>query len=391
MTKRLPVLLLCQSILLLPACTANRPPIDIPFTIQSVNHDAGRPLWPVEGGIPLKRGVAFGASELQIVRGDVVVPAQFEVTSRWYGDDSSIRWVTARFLYDGTGEHRLVRTGTGKTRAPAPTVHVEEAEDRVVVSTGRLEFTVRKDRFSFLDELGLDGKAVLSSPAELTAQVIGSRYTRDELILNHSSLRGGDGYKVVVEEDGPVCAIIRVEGKLMGRDGGWYYSQSNPYLLRLYAYAGQPYLRLDYRWIWDLAPELSQMKSLGLVLRTHFVDAEARSEFHVMDNDDLPRFRMFDQYDPHYRIYYDEKDFVEVARERNWASIDSTDGGVLSIVRDASKLYPKGFSIEPASGMFTTWLYPPLHSGRLLDLRSIADRRPAGLEDYLCSPEGQRP
>ena len=228
MSKRLSVLLLCQSILLVPACTATRPPIDIPFTIQSVNQDSGRPLWPVEGGIPLKRGVAFKPSELQIVRGDVVVPAQFEVTSRWYGNDSSIRWVTARFLSDGTGEHRLVRAGTGKTRTPAPTVHLEEAGDRVVVSTGRVEFTVRKDRFSFLDALSLDGKAVLSSPAELTAQVVGSRYTRDECVMNHSSLRGGDGYKVVVEEDGPVCAIIRVEGKLMGRDRGWYFSQSNP-------------------------------------------------------------------------------------------------------------------------------------------------------------------
>jgi len=390
MTKYLPVLLLCQSALLLPACTATRPPIDVPFTIQSVNQDSGRPLWPVEGGIPLKRGVAFSASELQIVRGDVVVPAQFEVTSRWYGDDSSIRWVTARFLSDGTGEYRLVRTSAGKTRTPARTVHVEEAEDRVVVSTGRLEFTVRKDRFSFLDALSLDGKAVLSSPAELTAQVIGSRYTRDECVMNHSSLRGGAGYKVVVEEDGPVCAIVRVEGKLMGRDRGWYFSQSNPYILRIYAYAGQPYLKLDYRWIWDLAPELSQLKSLGLVLPTRFTDTEARAEFHVMDNDDLPRFPMFDQYDPHYRIYYDEKNFVEAARERNWASIDSGDGGVLSVVRDASKLYPKGFSIEPATGTFTTWLYPPLHSGRLLDLRGIPDRRPDGLEDYLCSPEGQR-
>jgi hypothetical protein len=391
MTHRLR-LLLCLLPLLLPACTATRPPIDIPFAIQSVNRETPRPSsWPVEGGIPLYRGAAFDPAELQIVRNDVAVAAQFEVTSRWYADDRSIRWVTARFLSDGTGEYRLVRRRGGKSPAPDRPVRVQQAEDRVTVTTGRLAFTVRKDRFSFLDELSLDGKPVLATPAELTAQVVGSRYTtRDERTMKHTSLRGGDGYKVVVEEDGPVCAVIRIEGKLFGQNGGWYYSQSNPYILRIYAYAGQPYLRLDYRWIWDLAPELSQMKSLGLVLHTRFADSAGRSEFHVMDNDDLPRWPMFDQYDPRYRIYHDQTNFVVAAKERNWASIDTDQGGVLSVVRDAAKLYPKGFSIEPASGTFTTWLWPPLHSGRLMDLRGISDRWPVGLDEYLCSSEGQR-
>jgi hypothetical protein len=391
MTKPIRLLLLCLSPLLLAACTATRPPIDVPFTIRSVNREAVKPLWPVEGGIPLRRGVAFDPSELQIVRDGVAIPAQFEVTSRWYAGDASIRWVTARFLSDGTGDYRLARHRPGRARPPEQPVRVEQTEDRVVVSTGRLAFTVRKDRFSFLDELSLDGTPVLAKPAELTAQVVGSRYTTlDERTMKHTSLQGGDGYKVVVEEDGPICAVIRIEGKLFGRNGGWYYSQSNPYILRIYAYAGQPYLRLDYRWIWDLAPELSQLKSLGLVLHTRFTDPAARPEFHVMDNDNLPRWPMFDQYDPHYRIYYDPTHFVEAARERNWASIDSGQGGVLSVVRDASKLYPKGFSIEPATGAFTTWLYPPLYSGKFLDLRGIPDRRPDGLDAYLCSSEGQR-
>jgi hypothetical protein len=391
MVNRMRLLLLCLSSLLLPACTATRPPIDVPFTIKSINQQAARPVWPVEGGIPLRRGLAFDASELQIVRNGVAVPAQFEVTSRWYADDRSIRWVTARFLSDGSGQYRLIRRLARPTGSSQHPVRVEQTEDRVVVSTGRLSLTVRKDRFSFLDELSLDGKPVLAKPAELTAQVVGSRYTTlDERTMKHTSLRGGDGYKVVVEEAGPVCAIIRIEGKLFGQNGGWYYSQSNPYILRIYAYAGQPWLKLDYRWIWDLEPELSQLKSLGLVLHTRFTEPAGKPEFHVMDNDDLPRWPMFDQYDPHYRIYSDQTHFVEAARERNWACIDSGSGGILSIVRDASKLYPKGFSIEPATGTFTTWLYPPLYSGRLLDLRGIPDRRPAGLDEYLCSSEGQR-
>lgn len=387
-----PPLLACLLAVSLASCADPGPAIDVPFSVRSVNAETPRPLWPVEGGIPLPRGVAFDASELEIVHDGMAVPAQFEVTSRWYGGDASIRWVTARFLHQSSGQYRLARKGTGRRPASVETVNVRETHDRVVVSTRPLQFTVRKDAFSFLDQLSLDGEELFTAPAELTAQIVGSRHTSLGEVLNHTSLKGGEGYKVVVEEAGPVCSVIRVEGKLMGRDTGWHYSQSNPYILRIYAYAGQPYLKLDYRWIMDLAPEISQIKSLGLVLHTRFADAGARAELHVMDNDTPPRFPMFDQYDPHYRVYTGEKELEakEVARERNWASLDSADGGVLSVVRDASKLYPKGFSLDPAAGRLTTWLYPPLPSGKMLDLRGLPVRKPEEMERYACTPEGMR-
>ncbi|MFI6511503.1 Tat pathway signal sequence domain protein [Streptosporangium sp. NPDC050855] len=61
--------------------------------------------------------------------------------------------------------------------------------------------------------------------------------------------------RVTVEQDGPVRAVVRVEGGHAGR---------LPFTVRLYFYAGSPEVRLVHSFVWDGDPERDFLRGLGL-------------------------------------------------------------------------------------------------------------------------------
>ncbi len=78
-----------------PPATAEQ---KIPLTVSELT-DSARQNWPVTSGVPFAQGKLASADDIQITddRGKVI-PAQFDVTSRWH--DGSIKWITCDFAAD---------------------------------------------------------------------------------------------------------------------------------------------------------------------------------------------------------------------------------------------------------------------------------------------------
>lgn len=78
-----------------PPATVNQ---KIRLTI-SEKTDSARHHWPVTSGVPFAQGKLASADHVQITNAqNKVIPAQFDVTSRWH--DGSIKWLTCDFAAD---------------------------------------------------------------------------------------------------------------------------------------------------------------------------------------------------------------------------------------------------------------------------------------------------
>ncbi|MBN2489465.1 MAG: hypothetical protein JXQ29_01260 [Planctomycetes bacterium] len=221
-------------------CPLDAQDLNVPLRVVETFHLArqaetvtsGVPL-PIELGIHRTDGLGvFDPAEREI-------PAQFKVLSRWHGraDDSTrpIKWLLVSFQtdMDASGE-RLFALRRGRGIAPAAPVQVTDGSAGVRVDTGPLVFTVSRHSFNLLDTLQLDGRQLIRS---LPSNGFVLRDYRGRTY--RSSARAPES--IVVEEAGPIRAVVRVEG--LHSDGEETFLR---YIVRIHAYAGQPYVRVFY-------------------------------------------------------------------------------------------------------------------------------------------------
>jgi hypothetical protein len=199
---------------------------------------------PVSGGIPLPRGLVKDPAALKLLDAEgKEVPAQFSTINRW-GSDQSVMWllVQSTATVPAKGQVTFVLK-PGPAAARRDGLKVVDGADAVTVETGRIKFTVSKKRFNLIDQAWLtaDGQEI---------QVIASGTAGGSAI----TLASGEVYtstaepptEVVVEESGPERATIAVRGLHKPRDGKGTVPYLYGYLVRIRAYAGQPYLRISY-------------------------------------------------------------------------------------------------------------------------------------------------
>lgn len=237
-----------------PPATFRSGSLDVPFVVKSITGTTV-PGFPVSVGVPLPLGAFRDTGELRVVdAAGKTVPAQIGVLNRWWGRGDSLRHVLVHFqpslppVSGGIARYRLV---SGRA-APSPftPVTLGETPERITVNTGPLRFTVKKKSgFTLIDELWLDrngdGKFAGDEQAILPSRTSGG------VLIPAGTLATGvqqdsarEDVEVTVEEHGPLRAIIRAEARTLFRSPtdithGW--------AVRIYAYAGKPYLKLDYQ------------------------------------------------------------------------------------------------------------------------------------------------
>ncbi len=219
--------------------------LDIPLTVTETAGLA-RTGEPVSGGVPLPPGLVKDPSQLRLVdEAGVEVLAQFSAINR-RGSDQSIMWLLvqtrATIPANGTAKFHL-RSGK-PTAEPGGKLKVTDGADAITVETGAIKFTVSRKRFNLIDAAWItaDGK---------TEQVIapgnrgGSSLTLAADGGVYNSL-AEPPTQVVVEESGPQRATILVRGlhRPVGGKGKLPYLYG--YLVRIRAYAGQPFVRISY-------------------------------------------------------------------------------------------------------------------------------------------------
>ncbi|MGW1465941.1 exo-rhamnogalacturonan lyase family protein [Streptomyces sp. NPDC002308] len=195
-------------------------------------------------GVPWARGVwTDKRQKFRLSTADGTdVPVQSWVTGYW--PDGSVKW-TAHALAPGAKASGTYKLTAGRPAEAEQRVTVRSGGSRVEVDTGALtvRFAARgSDRV--VEEIRR-GTTVAATNGRLVALRQGGLGAEE---------RGGDAYEeftgrlttIEVEQDGPVRAVIRVEGEHHRGKRGWL-----PFTLRFAFFAGAESFRLVHTFVWD--------------------------------------------------------------------------------------------------------------------------------------------
>lgn len=383
-------------------------------------------------GAPMPRGLYRDVSALSLVTdAEVSVPAQFWSLATW--PDGSLKWVGVGLAATETPApgYRLV---DARALVAGPKVLVDERDDEIFIDTGSMTLTVpRSGSDVLIDSLSVDGVEVATA-----GRLVSSRQTHpepDHLRRIHAI---GVTSSVSVEQDGPLRAVIRVEGAHRDVDREWL-----PFVVRLIAVAGARSVRIVHSFTWDGDPDADFLSSLGIRFdvplraeshdcHVRFTDAEGgvlheavrgltglrknpgdpvrhaqtageptppRSEW-LDDVDELSRWvpewpdytcrqLSADAYAVAKRTAGD-RPWIDVAagrRSAGYAYLGDTTGGFAVALADFWQSAPTGLDIRNADtdvGEFTVWLWAP--DAPPMDLRFYHDG--LGQTDYRLQLNG---
>jgi hypothetical protein len=190
-----------------------------------------RRRWPVTMGVPFAQGALRDDGALQLARDGEVQALQTRTQLSW--PDGSVKWALVDFQGDLTpGDNRWQLSWGGAGERPAPETPVvvrETADGAVFVETGDNQWAI-----------------VPSGPLPFARAYLGDREVVPDDGLQ-SSVRVDDelfelrvGGRPVVEEEGPLRVVLRVDGLALGNDG----SPGFDVTARIYAHAGCSWLRI---------------------------------------------------------------------------------------------------------------------------------------------------
>ena len=195
-------------------------------------------------GLPWPRGLLRAKTPFALADG---TPLQSWITATW--PDGSVKW-SAHAIGPQQQLPASYEVVTGQEPGtPAEPVKVVRSGDDLVVSTGPVTWTLRRPHL--IASIEYDGRQVVRE-----ARLVSLRQDRpDEDGSRDRQQTTGEVERITVEQDGPVRAVVRLEG----RHGDWL-----PFSVRLYFYAGATDVRVVHTFVWDGDPDRDFLAGLGL-------------------------------------------------------------------------------------------------------------------------------
>jgi len=216
--------------LMLAAVSAGAGELSLPITVEEPAGIA-RSGEPVSGGIPLPWGEFKADQPFALFGGAREVPLQalpLVVDERGF-----LRWILLDFQADLAAKERKTFTlkAAKPSAQPATPLKVAEAADGVTVDTGKVRFTIARDKpFSLFTSAETGGKALLAGgEASYTDGLDGKRYVADK------------PSSVAVEYAGPLRTTVCVKGRFVGNDQTKFL-----YIARVTAWAGRSDVHVKY-------------------------------------------------------------------------------------------------------------------------------------------------
>jgi len=214
---------------------------------------------PITIGIPFPNGTLFSADHVRLLNtvGEEI-PSQITEVNSWQPLNSSIKWIWVFFFTDANDTYTL--------EYGADVVRKVFKGDRVVirniqpmgssteVSTGPLNFKIKKDNGGFFEVVKLDADKNGFDAKDIIAEGEKDRGSFLDLI----DPDGLDKSKAVITRSviekgsGPMHGIIRLEGE-------YHYSRkdnnSAPFVMRIHVYAGKSYVKVIHTFVYTGVPD----------------------------------------------------------------------------------------------------------------------------------------
>ena len=360
--------------------------------------------FPVTRGVPLPERAVRDAAGVSVLDSDgIAVPFQARPLLRW--PDGSIQTLLVDFQASvpahGRAEYGLVLDAGGGGSPPPVSVVVEEAAERVTVSTGVLRFAVSRRRFSVLEWATLgrqEADGTFTPEVELVSPEAGGEafaticecFPVDDTRRRIYGLGGeclaslaSDDYRVSVEESGPLRVVIRCDGKLEAVAPAGHYGGYRPlhFTLRLHAYAGQPFLRALFTFVFAANPRETEVEEIGLRIPLSVPGGRrARLGMRREMHGTLGRgegWLLSQKSDRHCVLDRRRGERVqrlaEDARGENWVALEGDGGGVAVGLRWMAEEYPKALGIPADGGGVDVYLWRDPEGRRLSFRRSTEE------------------
>ncbi len=207
--------------------------------------------WPVTAVLPLEFGRFQSIDQFRMTDASgSPIPAQIQVLNRWWVRDNSIRHVSVHFdasVAPNGSSYYFFQTSGGPGPQPAQAVSVLSSSSQVTVDTGAVRFVLKKTGFNLFDEVFVDvnGNGAYEASERIIAPGAseGAIFT-GRLAGDVQRERDRTDLRWVIEESGPVRAVIRVSG-LTSFKGTTDHKHG--FAVRIFAYAGKPLVKVDYQ------------------------------------------------------------------------------------------------------------------------------------------------
>jgi hypothetical protein len=209
----------------------------------------------VTWGVPWPRGTKSRRARFALRDGQGrSLPVQSWTTATW--PDGSIKW-TAHAIPAGVGGSPALKVGPGRPAAPAAPVSAVERGDAIEVASGPLSWRIAKAGENII----LSGRHGVRETIR-DVKLVATAQDRPEGESEESIVRRRYASEVTaatIEQDGPVRAVVKVEGRHRGGDRAWL-----PFTMRLYFHAGSEAVRIVHSFIFDGDEQKDFIRGLGL-------------------------------------------------------------------------------------------------------------------------------
>jgi hypothetical protein len=204
-------------------------------------------------GVPWPRGklAAGTALALRTTAGEAV-PMQTWPLATW--PDGSLKWTGHALPANApSADGFLIAPGTPASATQSLTL--AETSDVIEVDTGVIRCRVAKTGPNLITSITRDGREILRD-----GRLVCLREDRPEPNVRREDLFSSSIANAVVEQRGPVRAVIRLEGKHTGPGGrAWL-----PFTVRLYFHAGGESARVMHTFIFDGDEKKDFIRGLGV-------------------------------------------------------------------------------------------------------------------------------
>lgn len=293
--------------------------------------------WHIRTGVPFPEGALWNPEQVELVTADgKSLPVQAQSLATW-SKGGSIKWLGLDFqspLIAGQQTGFTLRFGPKAKHSEAGQVRVEQTDKSITVHTGAAKFEIRKQRFNFLDQMWVGDKQVMASGEERGPFMADEQGNRFWGCLDPNS-------KVIVEEQGPLKAVVRAEGAHLDARGG----SLGRYVVRLYFFSGTPYFRTQHTFIIAEDTNKTRYSDIGLVLPVDGKECRFGGAAEPVQSHAYLLQKKWDEFVVNdLSAASDKKTIAQGAKADGWISA----GGLAVTIRDFWQNFPKELEFVPS-------------------------------------------
>ncbi len=244
---------LLAAALLSSACSVQaEPEVQVQWLDDSAGRDAVGATW----GTPWPQGEVEATEEFILEsESGLSLPVQSWPLAYW--PDGSLKW-TGHAIAPIEADAGALTLSPGDAVQPDKALTVKESGDTIRVDTGLIQAVVSKSGDRLIQSITREGRQTLND----CRLVILSQNQAEPEVGQPLTVESFTGRldKVTLEQDGPLRAVVKLEGKHVGENGrAWI-----PFVVRLYFYAGDDSVRMVHTMIYDGDQETDFIRGVGV-------------------------------------------------------------------------------------------------------------------------------